>query len=138
MAVPEVELKTEAIQFRGLTPAEVEASRLKHGTNILTPPEREPWWKLYLEKFQDPVIRILLIAAGITILVGVVDGHYAEGIGIIIAIFLATSLAFINEYRANREFDVLNQVNDDAPINVIRDGAYVVVPRKTSWWATSS
>lgn len=130
MAVPEVELKQEAIQFRGLTPAEVEASRQKYGTNVLTPPERDPWWKLYLEKFQDPVIRILLIAAGITILVGIVDGHYAEGIGIIIAIFLATSLSFVNEYRANREFDVLNQVNDDAPINVIRDGAYVVVPRK--------
>ena len=131
MAVSEAEIQQqEGLRFRGLTAAEVEESRRKYGNNILTPPEREPWWKLYLEKFQDPVIRILMIAAVITILVGIVDGHYAEGIGIIIAILLATSLAFINEYRASREFDVLNQVNDEAPINVIRDGAYVVVPRK--------
>jgi Ca2+-transporting ATPase len=130
MAIPEVELKQEVVQFRGLTANEVEASRQKYGNNILTPPAREPWWKLYLEKFQDPVIRILMIAAGITILVGLVDGHYAEGVGIVIAILLATSLAFFNEYRATREFDVLNQVNDEAPTNVIREGAYVIVPRK--------
>src|SRR5262245_9268804 len=123
MTIPEVELKQEALQFRGLTPTEVEASRAAHGNNVLTPPEREPWWKLYLQKFEDPVIRILIIAAAITILVGLVDGHYAEGVGIVIAILLATSLAFVNEYRANREFDVLNQVNDDAPISVIREGA---------------
>ncbi len=130
MSVSEVEVQQETTLFRGLTAAEVEASRQQHGTNIITPPEREPWWKLYLEKFEDPIIRILMIAAVITILVGLVDGHYAEGIGIVIAIFLATSLAFVNEYRAKREFDVLNQVNDEAPINVIRDDAYVVVPRK--------
>ena len=130
MTLPEVGLQQETIQFRGLTPEEVEVSRQKYGSNILTPPEREPWWKLYLEKFQDPVIRILMIAAAITILVGIVDGHYAEGIGIIIAILLATSLAFFNEYRATREFDVLNQVNDEAPISVIRNGIYVIVPRK--------
>jgi Ca2+-transporting ATPase len=130
MTLPEVELQQETIQFRGLASAEVEASRQAHGSNVLTPPEREPWWRLYLEKFADPVIRILMIAAAITILVGIVDGHYAEGIGIIIAILLATSLAFFNEYRAKREFDVLNQVNDEAPISVIRDSTYIIIPRK--------
>ena len=128
MAVTDIQDK--ALQLTGLTPQQVEASRAQYGANVLTPPPRDPWWKLYLEKFEDPVIRILMIAAVVTILVGVVDGHYAEGIGIILAIFLATSLGFINEFRAKREFDVLNLVNDEAPNNVIRSGAFVVVPRK--------
>ena len=122
--------REKVAHFTGLTPQQVEASRAQYGTNILTPPETEPWWKLYLEKFEDPVIRILIIAAVITIIVGAVDGHYAEGIAILIAIFLATTLAFVNEYRAQREFDVLNRVSDDAPTNVIRNGAFIVVQRK--------
>ncbi len=124
------QIPTQATSFIGLTPHEVEQSRAQHGINVLTPPEREPWWKLYLEKFEDPVIRILIIAAVITIAVGFVDGHFAEGVGIVIAIFLATTLAFVNEYRAAREFDVLSQVHDDLPVQVIRSGAYTTVPRK--------
>jgi Ca2+-transporting ATPase len=123
-------LQEQKLQFRGLTPAEVEASRREHGNNLLTPPKRDPWWKLYLEKFEDPIIRILIIAAIVTIIVGMVDGHYAEGIGIVIAILLATTLSFINEYRAKQEFDILNRVNDEIQINVIRDGAYTTVARK--------
>lgn len=118
------------LQFNGLTAAEVERSRAEHGSNLLTPPQRDPWWKLYLEKFEDPIIRILIIAAVVTLIVGLVDGHFAEGIGILIAIFLATSLGFVNEYRARREFDILNQVNDDLQISVIRDGAFTTVARK--------
>lgn len=124
------QIEVRTTPFAGLTPAEVEESRARHGVNVLTPPPRVPWWKLYLEKFEDPVIRILIIAAVITIAVGFVDGHFAEGIGIIIAIFLATTLAFVNEYNATREFDVLNKVNDDLPVQVIRSGAYTTVPRK--------
>ncbi|HNJ44262.1 MAG TPA: cation-transporting P-type ATPase, partial [Acidobacteriota bacterium] len=116
--------------YRGLTSAEVEASRQKHGINVLTPPERDPWWKLFLEKFDDPVIRILIIAAVIAIGVGIAEGEYLEGIGIVVAILLATVLAFLNEYQANKEFDILNQVSDDVPVKVIRDGAYTTVPRK--------
>ncbi len=131
MTIQEPVERTEVKQTpQGLTSAQVIESRAKHGNNVLTPPKEIPWWKLYLEKFEDPIIRILLIAAGITLIVGFVDGHFAEGIGIIIAILLATSLAFVNEFRAKREFDVLNQVNDDMPINVIRDGAYMMVPRR--------
>jgi Ca2+-transporting ATPase len=130
MAVQEANINAPAIPFRGLTAAEVEESRRKFGANLLTPPKRDPWWKLYLEKFNDPIIRILMLAAFITIIVGFVDGHFAEGIGIIIAILLATTLAFVNEYRARREFDVLNQMNDEVPISVIRDGNYMTVPRK--------
>ena len=108
---------------RGLTPAQVEASRRDHGSNVLTPPERDPWWKLYLSKFDDPVIRILIIAAAIAIVVGAAEGHVApEGVGIVIAIFLATYLAFWNEHRASKEFDVLNRTNDDVPVKAYRDG----------------
>ena len=112
------------LEFPGLTGAEIEESRRLHGANILTPAPRDPWWKLYLEKFEDPIIRILLVAATIAILAGLVEGHYIEGIGIIIAVLLATTLGFINEHKASQEFDVLNQVSDEESINVIRGGQY--------------
>ncbi|MFN8449460.1 MAG: calcium-translocating P-type ATPase, PMCA-type [Anaerolineae bacterium] len=128
MAVTET--RDTTAPYTGLTAQQVAENRAQFGANVLTPPETDPWWKLYLQKFDDPVIRILIIAAVITIIVGIVDGHYIEGIAIIIAILLATTLGFINEFRAQREFDVLNRVSDEAPTSVIRDGAYVVVPRR--------
>ncbi|MBL8818187.1 MAG: calcium-translocating P-type ATPase, PMCA-type [Planctomyces sp.] len=115
---------------QGLTADEVLKSRSLHGANVITPPARDPWWKLFLEKFDDPVIRILLIAAVIAIAAGSVHGEYLEGIGIITAVLLATVLAFANEFKANKEFDVLNQVSDDVPIRVIRDGKFTSIPRK--------
>ena len=117
-------------KHKGLTAAEVEASRREHGANVLTPPAREPWWRLFLEKFDDPVIRILLIAAVIAIGAGAVHGQYLEGLGIIAAVLLATTLAFFNEWKANKEFDILNQVNDDVPIKVIRAAQFTSVPRR--------
>ena len=117
-------------RYRGLTQAEVEANRQKYGSNLLTPPKRSPWWKLWLEKFDDPVIRILIIAAVIAITVGIFEGNYVEGLGIIAAIILATSVAFLNEYKASKEFDILNQVNDEIPIAVIRDNKVTTVPKK--------
>ncbi|MBA4064901.1 MAG: calcium-translocating P-type ATPase, PMCA-type [Isosphaera sp.] len=116
--------------YRGLTADEVALSRQKHGANVLTPPPRDPWWKQYLEKFDDPVIRILMIAAAIAIAVGAIDGHYVEGVGIIVAILLATFLAFWNEYRANKEFDILNKTNDDVAVKVLRGVGYTAVPRR--------
>ena len=85
---------------------------------------------MFLEKFEDPVIQILSIAATIAIAVGVVEGDYVEGMGIIVAIFLATVLAFINEYKANREFDLLNQVSDNVMVKVIRDRHFTTIPRQ--------
>ncbi len=116
--------------FPGLTDSEVLDSRIKHGSNVLTSAQREPWWKLYLEKYNDPVIRILLIAAFIALLVGISDGHYIEGLGIIVAVLLATTLAFANEFAANRKFDILNLVSDDVPVKVVRNGGYHTLPRK--------
>lgn len=120
--------KTNSTHFQGLTSLQVVESREKYGANLLTPPEREPWWRLLIEKFDDPIIRILMIAAVIAIMVGFINGEYFEGIGIIIAILLATTLAFLNEYKAGKEFDILNQVSDEAPVNVVRDGAFTTVP----------
>ena len=116
---------------RGLTTEQASASRATHGANVLTPPPREPWWKQFLSKFDDPIIRILMIAAGIAIGIGALNGEVAaEGVGIIAAIFLATFLAFWNEFQANKEFDVLNQSNDEVPVKVVRNGVYTTVPRR--------
>ncbi len=116
--------------LRGLTPEQVEISRQKYGTNLITPAQSAPWWDLLLEKFADPIIRILLIAAILAIGVGIIDGNYIEGIGIIIAILLATIIAFLNEYNANKEFDLLNQTKNEEPIEVLRDGHFTTVPKK--------
>lgn len=118
------------LHFQGLNDYQVSESRRRHGENVLTPPEQEPWWKLYLEKFADPIIRILLVAAVVAIGVGMIDGHYVEGLGILLAIFLATTMAFWNEYRAAKEFDVLNQVTDDTPVKAIRGGQFVTIPKR--------
>ena len=124
--------------YKGLTPEEVEASRAEHGSNILTPPKRRPVWLQFLDKFKDPIIRILLIALLFSF--GVSAYHYfAEGAGanvffepagILVAILLATLVGFILELRANKAFDVLNKVNDDTPVKVYRSGELVEVPKK--------
>ncbi len=114
--------------YRPYTP-QVEASRAQYAPTS-SHHGNDPWWKLYLEKFEDPVIRFLIIAAVITIIVGAVDGHYAEGIAILIAIFLATTLAFVNDFRAQREFDGLNASGDDARPSSPQRRFYIVVQRK--------
>ncbi len=118
------------LPYPGLTSDMVKENRIKHGINVMTPPQREPWWKLFLEKFEDPVIRILVIAAFVAIAVGFVEGEFAEGLGIVAAILLSTILAFVNEYKAGQEFDILNQVYDEAMVKVIRDYTFTTVPRK--------
>ena len=121
---------SQLASHRGLRADEVLVQRRTYGPNVLTPPPRAAWWQEYLAKFDDPVIRILMVAAAVAIGVGALDGKVAEGVGIVVAIFLATFLAFWNEHRANRAFDVLNQSSDDVPIKVIRDGTYSTIPRR--------
>lgn len=124
--------------LQGLTGAEVRESRRKHGTNVLTPPEQEPWWKEFLDKFSDPLIIILLIAGGLSVGISLYEFAaleqdwkvFFEPIGIFVAIGLATGLAFLFEQRANKAFKILNQVNDDEAVEVLRDGATTTVPRK--------
>ena len=114
----------------GLTDEEVLQSRSKHGDNVLTPPKRPSLWKLYLEKFEDPVVRVLLVAACFSLLISIFENEYAETIGIILAILLATGIGFYFEYDANKKFDLLNSVNEETPVKVLRNGQVQVIPRK--------
>lgn len=114
----------------GLTDEEVRISREKYGINLLTPPKRPSLWKLYLEKFEDPVVRVLLVAAFFSLLISVVENEYAETIGIIAAILLATGIGFFFEYDANKKFDLLNAVNEETLVKVIRKGRVQEIPRK--------
>ena len=116
--------------LNGLSDQEVIESRNKNGINLLTPPKRPSMWKLYWEKFQDPVIRILLVAAVFSLAISVFENEYAETIGIFFAIFLATGIGFYFEYDANKKFDLLNAVGEEIPVTVIRNGKIREIPRK--------
>ena len=124
--------------YTGLTAAQVAESRAKYGENVLTPPAKEPLWRQFLDKFRDPLIIILLIAGVLSILIscyeyfGLGDGLtvFFEPVGIFVAIMLATGLAFYFEYQADKEFAILNQVNDDEPVEVIRNANTTQIPRR--------
>ena len=116
--------------FTGLTDKEVLESREEHGMNLLTPPKKASMWKLYLEKFNDPVIRILLVAAFFSLVISIIEGEYAETIGIFFAIFLATGIGFYFEYDANKKFELLNAVGEETPVTVRRNGKIQEIPRK--------
>ena len=124
--------------YTGLSQAQVLQNRQQYGVNLLTPPEREPLWKKFLSKFTDPLIIILLVAGVLSIGISCYEyfglhqeaSVFFEPVGIFIAIFLATGLAFVFEVKADREFAILNQVNDDEPVQVIRDGHTQMVPKR--------
>ena len=124
-------------QYVGLTEAEVLASRQRFGRNVFTEPERTPLWKRFLEKFGDPLIVILLVAGVLSIAISFYEFFvleedmevFFEPVGIFIAIFLATGMAFLFEVKADREFAILNQVNDEEPVTVIRDGKRRQIPK---------
>jgi Ca2+-transporting ATPase len=118
------------IRRQGLTTIEVEKSRLEHGENVLTPPKRQSMWALYLEKYQDPMIRILLVAAVVSLVLAFVKQDFIETIGIIFAIFLATTVGFIFERDAARKFDVLTQLGEEQPVKVVREGKIIEIPRR--------
>ena len=118
------------IRRQGLTTIEVEQSRLEHGENVLTPPKRQSMWALYLEKYQDPMIRILLVAAVVSLVLAFVKQDFVETIGIIFAIFLATTVGFIFERDAARKFDVLTQLGEEQPVKVVREGKIIEIPRR--------
>lgn len=129
---------TKNHHYTGLTDAEVSDSRMRNGANLLTPPEKDPLWKQFLKKFRDPLIVILMIAGLLSILIscyefwGLREGPnvFFEPVGIFIAILLATGLAFIFELKADKEFALLNQVNDDEPVQVVRNGNAMQIPKK--------
>ena len=124
--------------YTGLTAREVAQSRSKYGENVLTPPAKAPLWLQFLDKFRDPLIIILLIAGALSILISCYeyfalgDGPtvFFEPVGIFVAIMLATGLSFYFEYQADKEFAILNKVNDDEPVEVIRDSNTTLIPRR--------
>lgn len=122
--------KNDDYYHLGLSEEEVLQSREKYGTNLLTPPKRPSLWKLYLEKFEDPVVRVLLVAALFSLIISIIENEYAETIGIIAAILLATGIGFYFEYDAGKKFDILNAVNEETLVKVIRNGHIREIPRK--------
>ena len=118
------------IKREGLTAIEVERSRLEHGENVLTPPRRQSMWHLYFEKYQDPMIRILLVAAMVSLVLAFVKQDFIETLGIIFAIILATTVGFFFERDAARKFDVLTQLGEEQPVKVLREGKVVEIPRR--------
>lgn len=124
--------------YTGLTATEVTASRALHGCNVLTPPEGTPLWRRFLEKFKDPLIVILLIAGVLSVGISFYERYglgqgmevFFEPVGIFVAIFLATGLAFYFEAKADKEFAILNKVSDDEPVEVIRNGNTTQVARR--------
>ena len=129
---------SQSEHLTGLTAREVEENRLKYGENTLTPPPRTPAWKLFLAKFTDPLIIILLVAGALSVGIscyeywGLHEGKtvFFEPVGIFAAILLATGLAFYFEQKADKEFAILNKVNDDEPVQVIREGNPTMVPKR--------
>lgn len=115
---------------RGLTDSEVSKSRQEHGENTLTPPKRTPLWKLYLDKYKDPIIKILLVAAVISLALACINGEFIESVGIILAIVLATTIGFWFEMDAAKKFNVLTALGEESPVKVRRDGKVVEVARK--------
>ncbi|MBR4924882.1 MAG: calcium-translocating P-type ATPase, PMCA-type [Prevotella sp.] len=124
-----IEKSKIAIPREGLSEREVTESRQKHGDNTLTPPRKTSMWQLYLEKYKDPIIQILLVAATISLVLAIVKGEYMETIGIFIAIFLATTIGFYFERDAARKFRILTSFNEDQPVKVRRDGHVMNIPR---------
>ena len=122
----------------GLTQDEVKRSRLKYGDNVLTPPVKDPLWKQFLEKFEDPIIRILLIALLLSVAVSLyqlftgAEGMHVllEPLGIFVAVMLATTVGFVFELSANKKFDILNQTEDEQLVTVFRDGMIQRIERK--------
>jgi len=116
--------------FAGLTGQQVEQARRTHGENVLTPPKKTSMWLLYLEKYKDPIIQILIGAAVLSLGLAFVKGEFIETIGIFLAIFLATTVGFYFERDAARKFEVLTQMSEEQPVKVVRDGKVATVPRR--------
>ena len=123
-------MSTTQSKLQGLSEEEVIRNREQFGENLLTPPEKESIWKLYLEKFKDPVIKVLLFAAMLSLGISIIENEYAETIGIIFAILLATGIGFYFEYDAGKKFDLLSAVGEETQVKVIRGGKVHSIARR--------
>ena len=121
---------SENVNLQGLGDAQVEASRSQHGENVLTPPRRTSYWKLYLDKYHDPIIQILLVAALVALLLAFIERDFMETLGIILAVVIATTVGFYFECDAARRFNMLTAMNEDQRVKVRRNGRVTEVKRR--------
>ena len=113
----------------GLTDEQVKQSRELHGKNVLTPPQRTSLWKLYLDKYRDPIIQILLVAAFVSLILAFIEKNFMETIGIFVAVFLATTVGFYFERDAAKKFNLLTALSEEQPVKVRRNGKVMEIPR---------
>lgn len=113
----------------GLTDEQVKQSREQHGKNVLTPPQRTSLWKLYLDKYRDPIIQILLVAAFVSLILAFIEKNFMETIGIFVAVFLATTVGFYFERDAAKKFNLLTAFSEEQPVKVRRNGKVMEIPR---------
>ncbi len=113
----------------GLTDEQVKQSREQHGRNVLTPPQRTSLWKLYLDKYRDPIIQILLVAAFVSLILAFIEKNFMETIGIFVAVFLATTVGFYFERDAAKKFNLLTALSEEQPVKVRRNGKVMEIPR---------
>nr|WP_294875339.1 calcium-translocating P-type ATPase, PMCA-type [Prevotella sp.] len=113
----------------GLTDEQVKQSREQYGRNVLTPPHRASLWKLYLDKYRDPIIQILLVAAFVSLILAFIEHNFMETIGIFVAVFLATTVGFYFERDAAKKFNVLTALSEEQPVKVRRGGKVMQIPR---------
>lgn len=113
----------------GLTDEQVKLSREQHGKNVLTPPQRTSLWKLYLDKYRDPIIQILLVAAFVSLILAFIEKNFMETIGIFVAVFLATTVGFYFERDAAKKFNLLTALSEEQPVKVRRNGKVMEIPR---------
>ena len=113
----------------GLTDEQVKQSREQHGKNVLTPPQRTSLWKLYLDKYRDPIIQILLVAAFVSLILAFIEKNFMETIGIFVAVFLATTVGFYFERDAAKKFNLLTALSEEQPVKVRRNGKVMEIPR---------
>ena len=116
--------------MKGLTTEQALQSRALHGQNTLTPQRRKSLWALYVEKYKDPIIQILLVAAAISLALSMASGDFVEIIGILAAILLATTVGFVFEVDAQKKFDILSALGEEQAVKVIRDGSVTEIMRK--------
>ena len=113
----------------GLSDEQVKQSREQHGRNVLTPPQRTSLWKLYLDKYRDPIIQILLVAAFVSLILAFIEKNFMETIGIFVAVFLATTVGFYFERDAAKKFNLLTALSEEQPVKVRRNGKVMEIPR---------
>ena len=116
------------INNNGLSDKEVIINREKYGENIFTKKKQDTFFKLLLETFSDPIIKILLIALGIKTIFLIRDFDWYETVGIVLAILVASLISSISEYGSMRAFNKLTEETSKINVRVKREGNIQSIP----------